>query len=404
MRAFNELDWSNYMHIKIQEIKKEINNLSKEYILGVDENEYMNYMYSKYELIELKVDFESENYGLPRKFNQQIQDRYSRDTHDFQEAFEFEILYSFSGSPDIFRISPSRKTVTGGEIKVNSTSNIVSLTFQMTKQDPHEFFIKKEEYRKRTFTNLDNANNDVKTWKNIYKPIIEQQFKEIKQKFLKENSFFEALKLTINPNTTKIFTAPTVVKREIPQPIKSANKNYSTEPIVSDYIYFDILDIIYESGKSMEKKPSLYKNKNEEDLRDQFLLILETRYEGATATGETFNSQGKTDILIKYQDGSNLFIAECKFWHGAKEFNDAINQLFDRYLTWRDSKVALMFFVKNKEMTKVNSIIKSEIEKHEYFIKSSGERGDTSFSFKFHLPQDSDKIIHLEVMTFHFDK
>lgn len=86
-------------------------------------------------------------------------------------------------------------------------------------------------------------------------------------------------------------------------------------------MYHDVLKVIYDSGKGMERKPKLYIGKDEEGLRDQFLYVLETRYVGITATGETFNSIGKADIILKYaNDGSNLFVAECKFWHGGKGF------------------------------------------------------------------------------------
>jgi hypothetical protein len=169
--------------------------------------------------------------------------------------------------------------------------------------------------------------------------------------------------------------------------------------------YDDILRVIYESGKSMEKKPSLYKGKDEEGLRDQFLFILETRYEGTTATGETFNRSGKTDIILKYsKDGSNLFVAECKFWQGGSEFLKAISQLFDRYLTWRDSKAVLIVFVKNKEFSKVLQVIRAEIRTHPYYNKDNGIRGETSLSYIFHLSQDKDKMVFFEVLAFHYDK
>lgn len=41
---------------------------------------------------------------------------------------------------------------------------------------------------------------------------------------------------------------------------------------------------------------------------------------------ETFNSSGKTDILIRVEN-RNIFIAECKFWRGPKSFGEAIEQL-----------------------------------------------------------------------------
>jgi hypothetical protein len=64
--------------------------------------------------------------------------------------------------------------------------------------------------------------------------------------------------------------------------------------------------------------PSTYKNKGEEELRDHILLLLEPNFEGS-ATGETFNKSGKTDILLRY-DGKNVFIGECKFWKGVRLF------------------------------------------------------------------------------------
>lgn len=131
---------------------------------------------------------------------------------------------------------------------------------------------------------------------------------------------------------------------------------------------------------------------------------METRYESTIASGETFNRGGKTDIILKYaKDGSNLFVAECKFWHGASEFLNAISQLFDRYLTWRDSKAALLLFVTNKDFTKVINTIKRETINHPYFLKSVGTRGETSFSFLFHLPQDNEKVVFLEIIAFHYD-
>jgi len=146
-------------------------------------------------------------------------------------------------------------------------------------------------------------------------------------------------------------------------------------------------------------------NKDEEGLRDQFLFILETRYEGITATGETFNKNGKTDIILKYSaDNTNLFVAECKFWKGSSEFHQAVNQLFDRYLTWRDSKVALIFFVQNKDFSKVLETVKVEAQKHSYYKKVINYNGESSFSYIYRLPNDEDKEVFLEIILFHFDQ
>ena len=119
-------------------------------------------------------------------------------------------------------------------------------------------------------------------------------------------------------------------------------------------------------------------------------------------TGETFNKGGKTDILIRYKDGSNLFVAECKYWKGEGVLFETINQLFDRYLTWRDSKVAIIFFVKNKEFSKVLKTLQESIPKHEYFVRENGSNGESSFSYIFHFPTDKGKLVYAEIMAFHF--
>ena len=104
------------------------------------------------------------------------------------------------------------------------------------------------------------------------------------------------------------------------------------------------------------------------------------------------------------KDGSNLFIAECKIWHGQKQFLEAITQLFDRYLTWRDSKVALIFFVSNNDFTNVIKTARVEIAKHSYFLSECGERGESSFSYIFHLPNDKERKVYVELILFHFAK
>lgn len=48
----------------------------------------------------------------------------------------------------------------------------------------------------------------------------------------------------------------------------------------------------------------------------------------------------------------SLFIAECKWWSGPKSFDRAFEQLLG-YSTWRDSRLALVFFVKERDFTAI---------------------------------------------------
>jgi len=111
---------------------------------------------------------------------------------------------------------------------------------------------------------------------------------------------------------------------------------FQPEPVLALEEYEDILAIIRNMVRVMERSPKAFEKMGEEYLRTHFLVQLNAQYEGRT-TGETFNFQGKTDILIR-DEGRNVFIAECKFWAGEKQFSETIDQLLS-YLSCETQKL-----------------------------------------------------------------
>ena len=401
MKAFAEISWLDYPKIFYKRIKDEILSNGKDYLLKVDEEEYIKYLVDKYYPEPLYILTETETVEEPRKSKQRLNDMIGREFE--RDAFLFTAKYNFTGNAELFKVQPNPMTMTSYEISVSGS--VVSFSFTIYKQDVAEFKRVKSDCYSSAFTNLPALNKNITELQNNFEHTVRNLFLTEKNKYKSENDFFTAINIKVNANTISVFTAPTIKKKIIPQPTISKTKEFSSAPMMATEMYDDILKVIYDLGKSMEKKPSTYHNKDEEGLRDQILLVLETRYDSTTATGETFNRGGKTDIILKYSnDNSNLFVAECKFWHGSSEFLKAISQLFDRYLTWRDSKAALILFVNNKDFTTVVQTIKTDIKKHPYFVKENGNRGESSFSFIFHLPQDSNKTVYLEVIAFHYDK
>lgn len=400
VRSFNEISSSDFEEQLSKKIKEEIERKGKEYILGVDENEYKNYLTNEYTLVPLHIYTETETIDKPEIRKERIEAPFQR--YYETEVYEFTIQYQFTGSSILFRVQPNPWTMASAEICV--ANDTVSFSFKLYHKEPDEFHREKQSVYRRAFTNLEGTNNFANQWNHKLSNIVDSHFRQQKQKYLAENDFFAAINVKVNADTRSVFTVPTVKKKIIPQPTIPKNKEFSSEPTMSITMYDDILKVIYDAGKSMEKKPSLYQNKDEESLRDQLLLFLETRYDATTATGETFNRNGKTDIILKYaKDNSNLFIAECKFWHGASELHKAISQLFG-YLTWRDSKAALILFVTNTDFTNVLKTVKTETNKNQYFIRENGNRGESSFSYIFCLPQDRNKSVYLEIIAFHYDK
>ncbi len=403
IKAFSEISFSDYANDLNTKLQNEISNKGKEYILGVDEHEFRQYLVDKYSLMPLNIDDSTENIDQPIVVKEWLENRWHEKYQ--QEVYTFTVKYSFTGSAVIFKIRPDNWVMTSTTINVSESGGIVSYSFKLYKKDPIEFNNAKREFYKKAFANVNNANAFIQRLNNALPGSINQLFKVQKDKYLEENDFFAAINVRPNQSTASIFPTPTIKKKIIAQPTVPSNKEFASEPFIAKENYEDILKVIYDSGKNMEKKPALYKDKDEEGLRDQFLFVLETRYEGTTATGETFNRAGKTDIALKYaQDGTNIFVAECKFWHGNAEFLKAISQLFDRYLTWRDSKAALIMFVTNTSFSLVLENILSVIKTHPYFVRHLGNRGESSFSYIFHLPQDKNKLVYFEILAFHYDK
>lgn len=403
MKAFYEISWFDFEKSYFEQIKEEIRYQEKEYLLSVDEEEFIEYIYQKFTLEPITISIDSEHISEPQKKIESVPDW--RGVLYNTETYTFTIQYNFTGTADLFKIQPTPYLMTTYDISVNEVRNTVSFSFKMINKNPEEFQQKKQNAFHNAFANVDYLRENVNNYMQGLKSKIQDYFSRIKSGLKSENDFFAAINVKVNKHTASVFSVPTIKKKIIPQPQIASKQEFSSAPTMSQEMYSDVLKVIYDLGKAIEKKPSLYKKKDEEALRDQFVLMLETRYDSITSTGETFNKNGKTDILLKYaDDGTNVFIAECKIWKGAKKYREAINQLFDRYLTWRDSKVAIILFVQNKDFTSVLTEIQSATKAHRYYTKDVGKRGESSFSYIFHLPNDTAKEVFLEVMAFHYDQ
>jgi hypothetical protein len=131
---------------------------------------------------------------------------------------------------------------------------------------------------------------------------------------------------------------------------------------IEEVNYEEILSILKNAGATMERTPNSYRSMGEEDLRNVLLASLNSSFNGV-ATGEAFRNNGKTDICIEAENRA-AFVAECKMWTGEKEVAPAIAQL-DSYLTWRDCKTALIYFVRRKDFLSVANKMSNVLREQE---------------------------------------
>jgi hypothetical protein len=230
-----------------------------------------------------------------------------------------------------------------------------------------------------------------------------------RKRVLEDREFLDGLGIPVTrrDDAPKTYAAPGIVRRRAPQPpTSSGTASTPIEPTLVDDFYQHIIDVISAMARGMERTPGDYASWSEEKLRDVLLVILNTHYKGQ-ATGETFNKGGKTDVLVRIED-RNVFVDECKLWTGAAAFAgvdrdddpSALDQLLS-YTTWRDAKLALTVFVKNKNIAPVITAARDALEAHPAFLSWSESAVEGQLRCRVRLPGTDERAADLAVIFVH---
>ena len=202
-------------------------------------------------------------------------------------------------------------------------------------------------------------------------------------------------------NDADTYTTPVKRRTVQPQRKRSAAPSapFKPEPTMAMEDYQEALRVLRTQRNALERNPSVAAKLDEEEIRNLLLIGLNTQFEGAAA-GELFNGAGKTDILIRVDD-RNIFIGECKVWSGPKTVEQALNQLFS-YLVWRDTKAALLLFVRNKDVSAVIRKAIDKIKEHPNHKRSNAysHTDAEQYEFTMHATGDPEREIHLTLIPF----
>ena len=180
---------------------------------------------------------------------------------------------------------------------------------------------------------------------------------------------------------------------------------YTPEPALADADYEAALAVLRRARNALERSRRLISKMGEEEIRDLLLVMLNDHFEG-NAAGEVFNFNGKTDILIREQD-RHIFIAECKLFAPKnkqsveKVISDALDQLLDNYLTWRDTKAALVLFVRDAGLTSVIEKAVATIKQHPNYKRDGQITNEERHDVVLHANGDPNREIHLAFLPFH---
>ena len=391
-------------------LKKEIETYEPNYILNVSEHDLQEYLISKYSIESPKLIKEKLYVDGPYEVDIDVSHPnrliIDRNRPVYIKGTKVVVVVPFSGDGRLFYYKPSTSSLNPprGEIKESGVHLIYELTehnSEMLKKEYQKDLDKIEKYLEWISRDIDQFNKDLE---NYIKQLISQR----KNKLLKDMNLVASLEIPIkrSENFSATYSTPPIApKKPKINPPQASTEPFKLEPTLSLQEYENILEILFNMSIAMERSPKVFSRLKEEEIRDFFLVMLNAHYEGQ-ATGETFNFTGKTDILIRYE-GSNVFIAECKFWRGEKKLINTLNQLLG-YCSWRDTKTAILLFNKNQSFSSVLEKIDPTIKKHPCykrdFNKLSKLNIESVFSYVLHLPQDKNREVILTVMAFDIPK
>lgn len=402
-RIFAEHDFADVSRGLHEKLQATINSEDKNYLLNVNRTEYLSHIVSEFEISPLGLDFD--NVSVSTSEQSIPAERFPFDFGVFEgESYPKQVVkyhIPFSGEEQLLRCIPNPRvlnsypvTIEGGEV----CFEIVDFY-----RDPERIKREAESALKLIREQAGHLENNIARHNQQLRPQAESFFETRKAEIMKQNQVVAALGVPVkkSDNVPLTFAVPAGTrKRVLPKP-QTPSEKYVPEPALDESIYDEILQTIFDTGRVFERLPSTYAGKDEETLRDHLILNLEPRFQIGT-TGETFNKSGKTDILMRHE-GKNVFVAECKFWRGQKQHHEAIDQLLS-YLTWRDSKTALVYFIQTKEIAAPLKAIEETTPSHPCFVTQKGKREEAWFRYEFHLPGDASRAVHVSILCFHLPR
>jgi len=398
---FTGPDWHSVDRHQRQQMAAEIEKIDPDRLLNSSVGDLAAYFAEKYKIDvpvldedNLVVDQQEKQIDVSRDQNRYITDR-SRPF--FITGSEIEVEIPFSGEAEAFKIQPNPYTSNPPRAAVRGA--LLTFAISGTNLDPAQM---KGEIERTVWDVQSYLTNLRANVAGLNSQLLDEARRAIegrRTKLLANRNTVASLgfKMKERQDAPKTFVPPEVRRKLTPVMPPASMAPYKPEPALALADYEHILSVMQGMTQVMELSPSAFHDVDEEALRSHFLVQLNGHYQGQ-ATGETFNYEGKTDILIR-SEGRNIFIAECKFWSGPKKLVETIDQLLG-YSSWRDTKTAVVVFNRNRDFSKVVAAIPEAVRAHPQYKKDLPGSTETVFRYLFANRDDKNRELHLAVMAF----
>lgn len=403
MYPFKDYDLRTVIIRQWQAVQKSIDSLSNEEIMANDleilaDNFYQEFYIEPIVLYEEDFSKRTITQGKIKKYIEP----FWRDCYGDKDYIEVDgiigtFCFPYTGDKELFKCRASTYTL-GGYPEIMIYNDHISFVVKRTLEE-----FKSLDAKERIIDGLNGcvgsikkgieyANNDVNEFNSSLRA---KALKELEKKKNNVQSYYDIAKMFEVPIEKKEYSLKHIPlsRNIVPIAHKYEQEDYYG---INDSDYRDILESIKHTASTYERTPASYKSMQEEDLRNTLLAALNATYKG-NANGETFRKTGKTDICIELKNRA-AFVAECKMWTGRAEISTAIKQL-DSYLTWRDCKTALIFFVRRKNFIKVLDTAKEALKNLDD-IRNVKEIDKNEFDCLYISSSNPGQQIQIRVMLF----
>lgn len=393
---FSTQDGANVMRAQISAAGAEADSLPEQRLLNTDIEALVAYFLDKYSVAIPTLDREGME-GSHHERQYAAYDEWDKRTIMVPgEAYDFEV--PFIGEAGIFHMQPNSYDTNPPTAEI--AGNKLKFTIAGRTLAP-------EAVQQQVNLLLDSVDRYLGWHRSMWGSYPDQLGREVRQRIearsarlLQQKNSAAALaglgiKIKEKVGDARTFVPPTVKQKIQPQ-LPPMRPTMPPEPTLDKDVYQNILGLIRGAGRSIEQSSSRTRSLDEETLRDMFLVPLNAHF--GNATGEAFNVTGKTDILIRHETG-NIFVAEFKIWGGEKRFLATIDQLLS-YLSWRDTKTAIVMFNRNTGFSGVVAQMRELVKAHPNYVSGPIRLDETSDSYTFSLPQDKDRQITIALLAF----
>lgn len=354
----NDLDLNDYLRGCTKGALDAVASLDADYLLSENEDVLVASLLQRHLPTPIAVDWSAASRSPITEVTLRKPDDFGLDRTYEIPASKVTVSFPVTGTTAMLGHRASTYTLSPTYGDVSATAVVLEVTERSLTPE----VIRKEIDRVRSSVEqrVTWANNDLEQFAPQAERDLRASLKARRERILNDRAVEQALGIPVRMSGASRPPAP-ARRKQVSLPQRRQQAPFVPEPVLEEAIYRDVLATVRSWGTQMERTPRTASKLEEEELRDLLLGTLNGYWEGA-AGGELFNGSGKTDILVREGD-RNVFIAECKFWDGPKSASDALSQLL-RYLVWRDSKAALVIFIKTAKPAATITKLHAAIEGH----------------------------------------